>query len=119
MHTWYTRIADENENCAYRANRYNDTQNRFEYQRKQSVGTSSALASSSRFSRDESQEKRSRKTVVTYFWAVLYFMVVCLPRGKLLLFLVYINSCLLTTLVEYFAIIGSRLVAACFEVIFQ
>ena len=21
-HTWYTRIADENENCVYRANRY-------------------------------------------------------------------------------------------------
>ena len=43
-HTWYTRIADENENRAYRANRYDNTQNRFEYRRKRSIGTSSALA---------------------------------------------------------------------------
>ena len=43
-HTWYTRIADENENRAYRANRYDDTQNRFEYRRKRSIGNSSALA---------------------------------------------------------------------------
>ena len=45
-------------------------------------------------------------------------MVVCLPRGKLL-FLVYVNSCLLATRVEYFAIIGSRLIAECFAFIFQ
>ena len=44
IHTWYTRIADENENRAYRTNRYDNTQNRFEYRRKQSIGTSSALA---------------------------------------------------------------------------
>ena len=44
IHTWYTRIADENENRAYRANRYDITQNRFEYRRKRSIGTSSALA---------------------------------------------------------------------------
>ena len=31
IHTWYTRIADENENRAHRANRYDNTQNRFEY----------------------------------------------------------------------------------------
>ena len=44
IHTWYTCIADENENRAYRANRYDNTQNRFEYRRKRSIGTSSALA---------------------------------------------------------------------------
>ena len=43
MHTWYTRIADENENHAYRVIRYDNTQNRFEYRRKWSIGTSSAL----------------------------------------------------------------------------
>ena len=46
-------------------------------------------------------------------------MVVCLPRRKLLLFLVYINSCLLMTRVEYFAITGSWLIAECFAFIFQ
>ena len=44
IHTWYTPIADENESRAYRANRYDKTQNRFEYRRKRSIGTSSALA---------------------------------------------------------------------------
>ena len=47
------------------------------------------------------------------------FMVVCLPREKLLLFSAYVNSCLLTARVEYFAIIGSRLIAECFAFIFQ
>ena len=46
-------------------------------------------------------------------------MVVCLPREKLPLFLAYVNSCLLTARVEYFAIIGSRLIAECFVFIFQ
>ena len=46
-------------------------------------------------------------------------MVVCLLREKLLLFSAYINSCLLTARVEYFAIIGSRLIAECFTFIFQ
>ena len=44
LYTWYTRIADENENRAYRTNRYNNTQNRFEYRRQPSIGTSGALA---------------------------------------------------------------------------
>ena len=44
IHTWpYTRIADENENRSYRTNQYDNTQNRFEYRRKRSMGTSSAL----------------------------------------------------------------------------
>ena len=34
-------------------------------------------------------------------------------------FLVYVNSSHLTTHVEYFAIIGSRLIAECFAIIFQ
>ena len=46
-------------------------------------------------------------------------MVVCLQREKLLLFSAYVNSCLLTARVEYFAIIGSRLIAECFAFIFQ
>ena len=46
-------------------------------------------------------------------------MVVCLPREKLLLFSAYVNSCLLTARVEYFAITGSRLIAECFAFIFQ
>ena len=42
------------------------------------------------------------------------------PRGKLLLFSVYVNSSQLTTRVEYFAtIIGSRLIAECFAFIFH
>ena len=40
MHRW----SRENENHAYRTNRYDNTQNRFEYRRKGSIGTSSALA---------------------------------------------------------------------------
>ena len=44
IHTWYIPIADENESRAYHANRYDKTQNRFEYRRKRSIGTSSALA---------------------------------------------------------------------------
>ena len=35
-------------------------------------------------------------------------MVVCLPTEKLLLFSAYVNSCLLTAQVEYFAIEGLR-----------
>ena len=42
----------------------------------------------------------------------------CFPRGKLLLFSVYVNSSQLTTRVEYFAIIRSRLIAECFVFIF-
>ena len=34
-------------------------------------------------------------------------------------FAVYVNSCLLTAQVEYFAIIGSRLIAECFAFIFS
>ena len=45
-------------------------------------------------------------------------MVACFPRGKLLLFSVYVNSSQLTTRVEYFAIIRSRLIAECFVFIF-
>ena len=41
------------------------------------------------------------------------------PRGKLLLFSVYVNSSHLTTRVEYFGIIGSRLIAECFAFIFH
>lgn len=40
-------------------------------------------------------------------------------RGKLLLFSVYVNSSHLTTRVEYFGIIGSRLIAECFAFIFH
>ena len=46
-------------------------------------------------------------------------MVVCLPTEKLFLFSVYVNSCLLMARVEYFAIIGSQLIAECFAFIFQ
>ena len=46
-------------------------------------------------------------------------MVACFPRGKLLLFSVYVNSSHLTTRVEYFGIIGSRLIAECFAFIFH
>ena len=47
-------------------------------------------------------------------------MVACFPRGKLLLFLVcYVNSSHLMTRVEYFGIIGSRLIAKCFAFIFH
>ena len=42
-------------------------------------------------------------------------MVACFPRGKLLFFSVYVNSSHLTTRVEYFAIIGSRLIAECYN----
>ena len=47
-------------------------------------------------------------------------MVACFPRGKLhFFFSVHVNSSHLTTRVEYFAIIGSRLIAECFAFIFQ
>ena len=46
-------------------------------------------------------------------------MVACFPRGKLLFFSVYVNSSHLTTRVEYFGIIGSRLIAECFAFIFH
>ena len=46
-------------------------------------------------------------------------MVACFPRGKLLLFSVYGNSSHLMTCVEYFGIIGSRLIAECFAFIFH
>ena len=46
-------------------------------------------------------------------------MVACFPRGKLLLFSVYVNSSHLMTHVEYFGIIGSRLIAECFAFIFH
>ena len=46
-------------------------------------------------------------------------MVACFPRGKLLLFSVYVNSSHLTTRVEYFGIIGSRLIAECFAFSFH
>ena len=49
---------------------------------------------------------------------ITYFLVACFPRGKLLLFSVYVNSSQLTTRVEYFAIIRSRLIAECFVFIF-
>ena len=45
-------------------------------------------------------------------------MVACFPRGKLLLFSVYVNSSHLTR-VEYFGIIGSQLIAECFAFIFH
>ena len=48
----------------------------------------------------------------------MLFLVACFPRGKLLLFSVYVNSSQLTTRVEYFAIIRSRLIAECFVFIF-
>ena len=48
-----------------------------------------------------------------------YFMVACSPRGKLLLFSVYVNSSHLMTCMEYFGIIGSRLIAECFAFIFH
>ena len=44
LHTWCTRIADENESRACNANPYDKTQNRFKYRRKQSIGTSSTFA---------------------------------------------------------------------------
>ena len=82
VHTWYTRITDENENLASRANRYDHTQNGFENRRKWSIGTSSALTrNETRLVSNEihlvsleTREKRdaSRERVVTYFWAVLY-----------------------------------------------
>ena len=40
------------------------------------------------------------------------------PERELLLFSVYVNSSQLTTRVEYFAIIRSRLIAECFVFIF-
>ena len=46
-------------------------------------------------------------------------MVARFPRGKLLLFSVYVNSSHLMTRVEYFGIIGSRLIAVCFAFIFH
>ena len=58
-------------------------------------------------------------TVMKMFIHKPTFMVVCLPREKLLLFSAYVNSFLLTAGVEYFAIIGSRLIAECFAFIFQ
>ena len=45
-------------------------------------------------------------------------MVACFPKGKLLLFSVYVNSSHLTR-AEYFGIIGSRLIAECFAFIFR
>ena len=49
---------------------------------------------------------------------ITHLLVACFPRGKLLLFSVYVNSSQLTTRVEYFAIIRSRLIAECFVFIF-
>ena len=46
-------------------------------------------------------------------------MAACFPRGKLLLFSVYFNSAHLMTRVEYFGIIGARLIAKCFAFIFH
>ena len=60
----------------------------------------------------------SRMVLFIYFKHVTYFFVACFPRGKLLLFSVYVNSSQLTTRVEYFAIIRSRLIAECFVFIF-
>ena len=40
-------------------------------------------------------------------------------RERILFFSAYVNSCLLTARVEYFAIIGSRLIAECFAFIVQ
>ena len=58
IHTWYTRIADENENRAYRANWYDHTQNRFEYWQKRSIGTRLVSFLSRRVSRETRCDSR-------------------------------------------------------------